>query len=169
MKHICSACGKENASVHYHETVNGTVREWYLCPDCASKAGLGFGSLAEDFFGGMGLFAPVKRAESPSLRCPVCGMDRASLRQKGRFGCAACYDTFAEGLDLSAFIGKGYGGGRLGTPQKAEPAQKPADAPAETEKDEISVLRDRLRLAVEKEDYETAAHLRDEIRAKEGK
>lgn len=157
MKRICSHCQKENATVHYQETVNGQVRQMDLCPACAAKMGLGPSS----FFGqglslDLPLFASPKKGSEEALSCPVCKMTLSAIRRSGRFGCSACYDSFSSRLDLTPYVGKGY-----------ETEKK--ESSAEEKKDEVSLLREKLQAALAEENYEEAALLRDEIRAKEGK
>lgn len=163
-QNLCQHCGKQVATINYHENKNGTVRELHLCAACAAKMGIGV--FQEDLFSHLSsfsLFSPAARSVKQSPACPLCGTTLAQIQKKGKFGCSSCYDTFADGLDLSPYVGKGYGG-------EKEAAEKPPAAPiAEPIPDEIAALKEKLKKAVAAERYEEAAKLRDEIRAKEEK
>lgn len=157
----CESCGENAATVHYKETVNGKKREMFLCPKCAARLSKESEGFPESVFGLFPSFSPYEKNDRVA-KCPLCGTDFESIRRKGKFGCSECYDAFGSLLDLSPFVGRGYGGGRL-SPAKEE---KTEEAPAE---DEISRLRRLLSEAVAAEQYEEAAKIRDEIRLKEGK
>ena len=80
-------------------------------------------------------------------RCPVCDFTLGDYRKTGRLGCPDCYNVFAgeitEGAD---------------TP--AEAAETAGESPALTRKK----LEQSMQLAIEQEDYETAAKLRDKLK-----
>lgn len=173
----CEKCGKNEATMYYKETINGTTREMHLCPECAQKEHLGsafesafqeFGGFWSDPFhsflgGGFGslwqdmLGTPAATMLDTERRCPTCGLTDHELRQTGRVGCPDCYQTFADILD--PYVQKVHGATRhIG----ASPAAEPAKA------DPIDTLKAQLKTAIEQEDYEQAAHLRDEIRRLEG-
>ena len=40
---LCQSCGKNQATTHVKSIVNGELREYMLCPECAKK--MGYGSL----------------------------------------------------------------------------------------------------------------------------
>ena len=91
-------------------------------------------------------------------KCPTCGMTESQLRQSGRVGCPDCYSTFAD--ILNPYVEKLHGATRhIGT--------APA-APEQPKQDPVEALRAQLKTAVENEEYEQAARLRDEIRRMEG-
>ncbi len=156
---LCQKCGLKTASVFYRENKNGTEREMHLCPDCAAE--MGIGDLQENLFSSFSLFAP--HAEPKRIAaCPLCGTTLSQIRKKGKFGCSTCYDTFSPLLDLTPYVGKGY--------EAKEAAREEKEPPATEQKlSETDALKAELKKAVEAEDYERAAVLRDEIRAKEGK
>lgn len=166
---ICERCREKEASVYYKESVNGSSKEIRLCSDCARKMGIGFGGksgLEEEFFSAFPLFAEPgsrERRESEGRVCSSCGKSREEIRQSGVFGCPRCYDAFSGGLDMTPFVGRGYGGGRLGGSAEENPAA--GSAPENLGEK----LKQELQEALKVENYEKAARLRDEIRALEGK
>ena len=91
-------------------------------------------------------------------RCPHCGITFHEFREKGRFGCPGDYDAFREQLlplvenihDATRHAGK--------VPAGAAGGQK-------SRQFKLIRLRKELAEAVEAEQYERAAGLRDEIGA----
>lgn len=155
---LCQKCGAKQATVFYRENKNGVERQMHLCADCAKS--MGIGDLQENLFSSFSLFSPHTEVKQGKA-CPLCGTTLSQIRRKGKFGCSSCYDTFAPLLDLTPFVGKGYGN------ELPVPEAKP-EAPRK-EKNELSDLKAQLKKAIAAEDYERAAVLRDEIRAKEAK
>ncbi|WP_373166704.1 UvrB/UvrC motif-containing protein [Agathobaculum sp. Marseille-P7918] len=173
----CEKCGKNEATMYYKETVNGVTREMHLCEDCAKKENIGgafenafasmnhfwsdpfhsflggsFGSLWNDMLG-----APTATLLGTERKCPTCGMTESELRRTGRVGCPDCYNTFSD--ILNPYVEKIHGATQhIGA---APAAEQPKADPIET-------LRAQLKTAVENEEYEQAARLRDEIRRMEG-
>lgn len=161
-KTLCQHCGVKPATVFYRENKNGVRRELQLCPECA--ANMGIGELQDPFSSAFSLFSHSTPAKKEAA-CPLCGTTLSQIRRDGTFGCSRCYDTFANMLDLSPYVGTGY---KLtdANPPKARPSAP--DTPPKQDKDELSTLKQELKNAVDAEDYERAAVLRDKIRAKEG-
>ncbi len=157
---LCQRCGKRSANVHYKQIVNGAVYEEYLCSECAGEKNKGFSSFDvgfDDFFGN--LFAGSTSASS-SLRgaktCPLCGATLRDISSTGKLGCAKCYEVFADELKSTisgihgnvTHIGRAPGGHR----EMMERQEK------------LEELKRRQQSAVEAQDYELAAKLRDEIK-----
>ncbi|MBR1981210.1 MAG: UvrB/UvrC motif-containing protein [Akkermansia sp.] len=78
-------------------------------------------------------------------RCPVCGFGVEDYRRTGHLGCPDCYTVFARELDPTA-----------------EEPERNNDEPPSLKK---ARLQKELKLAIEREDYERAATLRDQINA----
>ena len=90
-----------------------------------------------------------------ALICPVCGISFAEFRESGRFGCPADYTEFsAEILPLLENIHEDIR--HIGK----RPSSHFGGA---EEQSKMIVLRKQQQAAIDKEDYETAARLRDEI------
>lgn len=170
----CMKCGKNEATVHYEETINGVSKELDLCPECAQKENIGltfdnafesmnnfwknpFGSLLGTGFGDMFMSGVPKTALlGEERKCPRCGMREHQLRQTGRVGCPECYSVFADILE--PYLQKLHGATRhIGTSPEPTPAADP-----------VAALKAQLQEAIGKEDYERAASLRDEIKRMEG-
>jgi protein arginine kinase activator len=166
---LCQDCNQNESSVHLTQIVNNKKLVLNLCKDCAEKRG--FHSpfehmpfpLAELVTGMVGSSAPPTKPGRKSQKvkkCPGCGMSFEDFGKSGRLGCGQCYKTFhPEMADLLRKIhgapkhrGKGLSGvGELMQPMKEE-----------------TKLREELKQAIENEDFEKAANLRDQIKSLTG-
>ncbi|MFA5100787.1 MAG: UvrB/UvrC motif-containing protein [Candidatus Omnitrophota bacterium] len=158
---VCDICHKNSATVHLTEIVSGKVAEMHICQTCAkSKATELKEQLSiSDFLGGLVNIDDVEKEIETSLKCPLCGLTYNDFRKKGRLGCAQCYTTFRQ--QLMPLLKKIHG-----STQHIGKSPVPANAktPLETE---LKELRVRLERAVQLEEYEDAARLRDSIKTLE--
>lgn len=170
---LCERCQKREAQVHIKHMQNGAVVEYHLCHQCAQIMSQE-GALPEvpkefpfeNFLGNLLPFKTQKQAEPfrkdqlVSGTCPCCGLGYEEFTRTGKFGCATCYETFRPGVRqlLRRIHGSDIHRG-------ARPSEKVSRQSA----DDIETLRKLLREAVEREEYERAAALRDRIRLREGK
>ena len=114
-----------------------------------------FSELHDHFFSGFfGL--PSQKALHGEKKCPDCGTSYHEIASSGKVGCAKCYDTFAD--ELARSIQSIHG-------TTSHTGAVPARQRAKKERTEyIKSMKRDLQEAVRREDYETAARLRDEIR-----
>ncbi len=167
----CEKCGEKNASFFYKVEVNGHATDLALCHTCAAKAGLFGAHKAEpfpglftgeiqDLFGDIFEFSHKSPLASP-LSCPQCGSTWQELAKAGRVGCPECYATFGE--QLSGSIRAIHG-------NATHTGKAPAKRREATEKrSRLEKLKKELAQAIETENFEDAARLRDEIRALDSK
>lgn len=169
---LCQKCKKNTATVYYKENINGKVTEYSLCPDCAAeleKNGViklenpvdrlfgenlfDFSPLFSGFLGGLDR---VLGSGREAKRCPVCGSTFDDIVRSGHIGCTQCYETFAD--ELSATVNQLHGG--------AKPAGRVPKRFSEkhSREQQISSLKAELQAAVEKQEFERAAELRDKIK-----
>ena len=171
---LCQHCKKNEATTHVKTMVNGKYAEYRLCPECAHE--LGYDSMFTDFsadFGGLlsSFFSNALPAISGATHCDTCGSTLNDIKRTGKVGCADCYDTFFS--ELMPTIRNVHGntehkGKRPGVIEytvNEEENKSDNDAPSE---DKIGTLRAELKEAIEKENFERAAQLRDEIKGLEG-
>ena len=154
---LCDVCKEVEATVHLTQVINGKVQKVDLCETCAKEKGVsdpaGF-SLA-DLLLGLGAGENIQ-AEPGSVKCEVCGLIQADFKKTGRLGCSHCYETFAEGL-TSLLKGMHRGIQHIG--------KVPPSAVKRIERErELKDLRQNLDKAIDLENYELAASLRDKIR-----
>lgn len=156
----CDYCDKE-AKVHLTQLVGGQVKKVALCDSCAAEKGVtdptGF-ALAE-MLGGESAPAPgptPKPSSGGSRSCPGCGFTLDDLKRIRRFGCSRCYETFRE--EVSRMLsGMHKGVQHCGKVPEGLMEQFQRNKRLED-------LRQRLEHAIDAENYEEAAGLRDEIR-----
>jgi len=156
---ICENCGKAQAKVHMTEIVSeNEKREHHLCERCAEKLGYTIKqhfSLSEVLASLGAAQLAAREAQVPDVKCPSCGITFAEFQAAGRFGCAEDYDVFSELIEprLDRFHDSTQHTGKI--PRDGDRARRRGAR--------VRALRSQLREAVEKEDYERAAKLRDEI------
>jgi protein arginine kinase activator len=157
----CQRC-RDEASIHLTETVDGRRREIHLCVPCARKAGVVVPDsppmLKLDMVVQSLIVAHVGElvGELAQTSCPHCGLKFMEFRAEGRFGCPHDYEAFSRGL--LPLLRRAHGATRhVGKVPRRRPASS----------SERLGLRSQLREAIAREDYETAARLRDRLREKD--
>lgn len=164
---LCQNCGEKEATIHLTKIINGEKNEVYLCEDCAEESGQI--SLGKDPFSFQNLLADILNPNIDSsitkrkkdLTCDRCGMTYREFSQKGLFGCSFCYNTFSNRLDPLAkrIHGSNEHNGKV-------PKRRGGDLRIQRK---IDNLRNKMEQAVDKEDFEKAAEIRDEIHELEEK
>lgn len=158
----CEECGKRPASLHFTKIVNGEKAELHICEACAREKGEhipgnpnGF-SIHNLISGLLDFDSQQAKSKQPIVKCDTCGMTYAQFGKIGRFGCSQCYRQFAERLDplLKRVHGNTVHVGKV---------PKRAGGKVRTKR-EIERLKKEMRGRIEREDFESAARLRDRIR-----
>ena len=181
----CDKCPKK-ATVHLTEIVDGKAAEMHLCEDCARDQSQHmeqqFG--LADLLAGLTDFGKhIPEVQKEALLCPACGLSYEDFRKFGRFGCAKCYEAFT--VHLKALLKKIHGSNvHLGKkllvagqeaigPSSIKitevTAGTPVVAPQESGIETPETLRVKMHQAIDQEDFELAASLRDKIRELEQK
>ena len=132
-----------------------------LCEDCAKTKGVNdpttFSLADADLLLGLGAAQEIEQTTGGvDLKCPRCGFSQADFKKSGRLGCPECYKMFAEGL-----------GGLLKTMHKGtRHTGKSPEALRQSREnaDRLKTLQKKLNKAIESEDFEQAAQLRDEMK-----
>ncbi|MBI1953636.1 MAG: UvrB/UvrC motif-containing protein [Candidatus Omnitrophica bacterium] len=171
----CDLCGSHEATVHLTEIIDDESRELHLCETCAREKGTGitqpFG--LADLLAGLADFTTQQEAEGkPKPKCPSCGMTYEDFRKLGKLGCGECYETFHRflGALLKRIHGSTQHVGKAPPAPPAAPAKKTTPArKAAAPSQKLADLKAKLKQAIEAEDFEEAASLRDKIRALEAK
>lgn len=154
---LCDICHKNIATVHLTEVVNDKVVEMHICQGCAK---LKAEEIQEQFsiselLGGLVDIGQIKK-EDAVLKCASCGLTYAEFKKKGRFGCSTCYVTFKS--KLSQLLKKIHGSiHHVGK----SPLRKVTPSVGRAS---VKELKERLERAIQLEEYEEAARLRDELR-----
>lgn len=159
----CTSCKKAIATIHILDLQGGSIVEQkHLCSNCAEQAGMVQQKVPPLKLGStemLDLIGSLK-AESgpgkPSAACPSCGLSIAEFKVRGRMGCPHCYEVFRSALlpvlervhDATCHRGRVPGRG----------ASPPSPSTI------LADLRQRLASAIDEENYEEAAAIRDQIR-----
>lgn len=160
---LCDNCKERDAVVHLTRIVDNAVTQLHLCEKCAAAKGVETTLAIPQHPLGDILQAVqqqgVTAAEDASA-CAFCGATARDFRATGRLGCPHCYDAMERSLRelLRRLHGSSRHVGQRYEPPSAHDVDKP---------DTLHDLRDRLRRAVESEQFELAAELRDRIRVLE--
>jgi len=160
----CDKCSKQ-ATIHLTEVRAGKHVEIHLCEQCANQAEIPMKShnipLNE-------LLTNFVSAHSGTVKesgegCPQCGLTWTEFRQGGLLGCEHDYGFFDK--DLSPLLNRAHEGAthHLG---KVPTRRGGTSVPAKRQLD-VTRLKKELHRAIEAEDYERAAKLRDQIRQAE--
>lgn len=171
---ICEICNKNEATIHIQEIVNSKKKSLHICQECASKK-----NGASNLLNGLNLAdilynistnipapeeTPISSAEqkvtpAPTVMCGKCGWSTVKFSEKGRLGCAECYNVFKDILSLAfknMHKGTMHVGKRPGIPSK--------EADEDTRNAiELMKLQKQLEEHILREEFEKAAELRDKI------
>ena len=90
------------------------------------------------------------------MSCPTCGATLSEFQESGRLGCPACYQIFTD--ELTALFGRIHGSTEHGGKRPGGEGGQTSGAVS------VEVLRRKLKTAVEGEEFEEAALLRDKIK-----
>jgi protein arginine kinase activator len=161
----CDQCREREAVIHLTQIVNEQVTTLHLCEKCAAEKGVEspaghVKTPLGSFLAAMGKGTEQVPAPRSGEVCQRCGGTFQDFRETGRLGCSDCYVTFEAPLrDLlrrlhgsTHHLGERYA--------EHEPGAAQARARA-------ADLREQLRVAVERENFELAAELRDRLRVVE--
>lgn len=185
----CDQCDQE-ATVHELRVVSGKKVEKHLCERCARKQGIAVQptisvpELIEKYMQQAAAAAKtpeaVPAAPPKVTSCPTCNTGYVEFRQTGLLGCPDCYRAFE--VQLGPLLERAHEGGthhvgkfprrQISGGTRIE-AQAHAGSPPDPDTvlggpvqraGRIAALRKQLDEAVQAEQYERAASIRDELR-----
>jgi len=156
---VCDICKEKIATVHYTEIINNKIHKMDLCEDCAKEKNLGFNTQfsVADILKGLTESAALNKTTTDTT-CTFCGLSYSKFKKVGRLGCGRCYEAFESNLNSiindvhknTQHVGKNPGAA-------VKTVAKPSS--------ELEQLQEQLRKAVDEEQYEKAAEIRDTIRS----
>jgi len=164
---LCDNCKEREAVINLTQVEHDSKVTHHLCEQCAQQKGVETGgailkSPLGGFLTALGKGGGTALLPTPAdgLRCSACGATLRDFRDSGRLGCDQCYITFDFHLrDLlrrlhgsSQHVGERY---EIPGVDESDPTSR------------LLELRAQLRRAVESENFELAADLRDRIRVLE--
>lgn len=169
----CDLCNKP-AVVHEVTVKNGVKREIHLCEEHAAESGVAMpgqqpiDQLLTQFTISQGEESEeyekksISKVRKRSSRrtCPECGMNFEQFRKSGLLGCPTCYDTFEQ--QLTPLIERAQNGGG----HHAGKAPRRAGTSIDRQRERQRLVKE-LDEAVNAEQYERAAKIRDTLRSLE--
>ncbi len=157
----CDLCGKGEGTIRVRQLdKDGKATDIMICAECARARGLSdvekLKANAAEII--TDLKSRIDEGDA-KLICTSCGLSYAEFKKQGRLGCAECYTAFHDQLlplirrihDAVQHVGRTASGGR----KQAQVRMN------------IQKLRDALSGAIQDEDYEKAAALRDQLKRSE--
>lgn len=173
MSSLCQICLKNPATAHLKELdMEGNLQELHICNSCCSQHQLDLTHdpkpiqdiIAITELGSSEQHQDTKEhddevvaiSEDDDLHCDQCGISFEQFNKNNRFGCAACYDAFAERLDnlLEELHGSQQHAGR--SPNSESKHNQVLAKRISLEK--------RLKDVIAEERFEEAARIRDQLK-----
>ncbi|MBP1970835.1 protein arginine kinase activator [Virgibacillus natechei] len=168
----CQECQQRPATFHFTQVINGDKKEVHVCEECAMEKG--YMTSPEEGYSLHNLLAGLFNFDSAimeskqsnaykqenELKCSHCEMTLSQFKQLGKFGCAACYDTFSGRLDPI------FRRVHSGNTQHYGKIPKRQGGNLHTKK-QLESYRTELQKLIGEENFEEAAKVRDQIRALE--
>lgn len=168
----CQECHQRTATLHYTQVINGNKTEVHICEQCAKEKG--YISYDEDNYSLHNLLSGLFNFESSPLTenqsttyepkkkfvCDQCGMSYDEFKRVGKFGCAECYKTFDERLNPI------FRRVHSGNTKHEGKVPKRIGGNIHLRK-QLDLRKNDLQVLIEKEEFEEAAKVRDQIRSLE--
>jgi protein arginine kinase activator len=169
----CEDCHKREAEVKVTQIVNNQKTTLNLCKECANARGHNspFQNVqqhVDEMIGGEGWGAQALNSQTkkqvPDIRCPKCSMSFEQFLKKARFGCGECYRAFRSELEqaMRGIHGASLHRGKSPVHDVSEEADKDSNKVIPVKEEER--LEAELKKAVEAEDFERAAEIRDKLK-----
>jgi protein arginine kinase activator len=156
----CEICGLKDAVIHIRQIQKDLVHELHICEECAQEKGLmreedselPIANLLSGLLEGKDLAGAAEVKEA----CQKCGMKASEFRKQGKLGCPECVRAFEK--DVRSIVSQMAARPRhTGKSPRAAAGDQAASVKGDG-------LRDELREAIDREEYELAAQLRDRLR-----
>ena len=164
---LCEKCKKNEATYHITKIIDNNKQEINLCEKCAKDSGefnimskfdmyspFTFENLLSGIMEYISL--PVEAGKTYELKCSNCGTTYSEFKKKGYLGCSECYTNLEK--ELNPVIKRVQGNikhtGKI-------PKRTGKEIVSKNEIDNLKIL---LQKAVENEEYEKAAEIRDQIK-----
>lgn len=159
----CSGCGGEDVVIHMSQIVGNQRSDVHLCMKCAVERGIinsqgGIQVSLRHVVNGM-LEQQFNKVDSSDVVCSNCGVTRDDVQKLEKLGCPECLELFSREI-REYFENRGIEHIHQGTLPNELSLVKDALFGKQ-------YLKERIRKAVEAEEYEVAAMLRDRIKLME--
>jgi protein arginine kinase activator len=145
---LCAACAEELGRITRHSRATAS--------DAASSVGFQPSCSILDTptkeYGAIAVFS--SRRDGADLKCPFCSTSLSAVERTGRVGCPECYGVFGELLFPGTLSAETATGARMPRRKKTSIDRRRT----------VASLKMKIKLAIEAENYELAATIRDEIK-----
>ncbi len=163
---LCQNCHKKTASVFISSIINGQETRTYLCNDCAKnytvfkfKDPFSIKDIMNKFDTSEECCVSSEEENNIDIVCSNCYSTYNEYRETGKVGCSQCYKFFEK--ELKPILKNVYGYEEyIGKIPKRNNNGRYIN-------EEMRMLKEDLNIAIEKEEYEMAAKIRDKIRGLE--
>ena len=158
---LCEECKVNEATYTLSVMMGDEITTRHLCGDCMARMNMNLstGNIKNLLSSILTAITGNDTSAAPQQEvvCPRCHTTLSQFTKTGRLGCPACYEAFHEQLQpmLLQIHGRVQHAGRQ--PLCTEDAQR-----TRTRQEQLTRLMEQ---AVALEDFETAAQLRDQLRA----
>ena len=171
---LCENCQKNTAVVHMQGFVNGAKTELHLCQECSfnmvnMEMPISMENIMKGILESVQSLGPINLGQLPIQGfpqtrqapgpCKVCNLTYEEFKAKGKLGCEACYQAFPQAI-IALFKNVQGGAHHEGKFPKRSGQQI-------RQRREADKLRASLKKAIDEENYEKAALIRDQIRSLE--
>lgn len=152
----CGQC-KKPVKVLYKEIVNNTITVTEMCADCP---------LLQRKLHGETPNALAQVTEETGLFCGKCHTPLEAVKMGNPMGCSECYNVFGDRL-VAELVAENKIPKKMQTNRRNQPLHvgktpdKPVNVPASNR---LTTLNEALNKALQQENYEEAAWLRDQIK-----
>jgi protein arginine kinase activator len=159
---LCQICGKNTASVHFTEIHDNKMTELNLCERCAEEKGLqgpadqhkfSIADVLANMVDGM---SNTEEQRVGHVQCPRCGLLYSAFKETGRLGCSQCYEAFQ--FQLRPLLRRIHGSTR----HTGKVPTRNGEGVLRSR--QMQRLHDELQRAIELEEFERAAEIRDAIK-----
>lgn len=159
---LCEECGKKEGITWAVKVDRKKKTKAWICAVCAKEQGWEEVSETAAVTEGNVMASLIKQSEAagtktlPKLRCSHCDLSYEDFRQFGRLGCSKCYEAFSDSLKdlLRRIHGRNDHVGKVPRSSREKFLTRR----------EIKKLQGEIKKAVENEEFEKAAVMRDQIK-----
>jgi len=152
---LCEKCLQNIATVNITQQLNGVLTKLHLCDVCSAEVTI-TDYVTKHFTAVFTQLQNLINELEQMDECQVCGLTFENLTKGGNLGCADCYQSFSHVMQQ---ILKDTQAGLTHTGEIPWRTHAPL-----IKERRIEDLKASMQRAVQEEDYEKAAELRDQIR-----
>jgi protein arginine kinase activator len=159
---VCDMCKEGDVVVNVTKVVGSEVRHLRLCEKCAAEEGVETSVVVPAQVTELlqSVHQHMPAASDDAARCTFCSSTLRDFRSSGRLGCPHCYGAFEK--SLRELLRRVHGNSRHVGHRYVAPSEGDVERSVTA-----TELRERLQRAIESEQFEMAADIRDKLRGLE--